>query len=110
MSTFLLPLINVPQTFQLTLAGVEYVVTCRWNDAQDAGWVIDFANAITGLPIVANIPLIVGADLLAGLDYLGFQGSLFVLTDGASDDVPTLDNLGVESNVYFVTDVADGTS
>lgn len=109
MSTFQLPLTNVPQSFQLTLAGIEYLMTCRWNDAADAGWVLDFADANTNVPIVSNIPLIVGADLLDGLDYLGFQGSLFVFTDGDQTAVPTLDSLGVESNVYFQTDVADGT-
>ncbi len=108
MTTFILPLENVPQVFQIALAGKEYSMTCKWNDALEGGWVLDFADAITGLAIVANIPLITGADLLAGLEYLGFQGSLIVFTDGDDTAVPTLDNLGVESNVYFETDVVDG--
>ncbi len=108
MTTFILPLQNVPQQFNISLAGKEYVMTCRWNDAVDAGWVLDFADAITNLPIVANIPLITGADLLSGLGYLGFQGSLVVFTDGDELATPTLLNLGLESNLYFQTDVVNG--
>lgn len=106
MNTFILPLTNIPQTFQISLAGKLYQMTCRWNDAPDGGWTADFADAETNTPIVANIPFITGADLLAGLGYLGFQGELIVFTDGDEFAVPTLTNLGVESNVYFQTDVA----
>lgn len=108
MSTFKLPLQNVPQVFDIALAGVNYTMTCRWNSAPDAGWVLDLADADSGLPIVANIPLIVGADCLSGLEYLGINGRLIVYTDGAELTVPTLENLGRESNLYFITDVSDG--
>ncbi len=104
-TTFVLPLSNVPQTFEISLANKDYTMTCKWNDAFEAGWVLDFSDAITGVSIVANIPLITGADLLSGLSYLGFNGSLFVFTDGDDFATPTLLNLGVESNVYFVTEV-----
>lgn len=108
MTTFVLPLLNLPQTFEISLAGVNYILTCRWNAAADAGWVIDLANSETSLPIVANVPLITGADCLAGLEYLGINGQLVVYTDGNELAVPTLANLGVESNLYFLTDVTDG--
>jgi len=42
---------------------------------------------------------------LAGLEYLGFNGELVVFTDGDELMPPTLLNLGVESNVYFQTDL-----
>ena len=106
--TFLIPLTNIPQTFAIALGGKEYNMTCRWNDSPDAGWVLDFADALTNTPIVANIPLITGADCLEGLEYLGFNGQLIVFTDGDDTAVPTLDNLGVESNLYFQTDLVDG--
>lgn len=105
MTTFLIPLQNVPQSFEISLGGKQYTMTCRWNDSVDAGWVADFADAISGDPIVSNIPLITGADCLSGLEYLGFDGQLIVFTDGAELMPPTLDNLGVESNLYFQTDV-----
>lgn len=106
MTTFTIPLQNIPQSFNINLANKSYLMTVRWNDASDAGWVVDFVDGITNISIVNNIPLITGADCLAGLEYLGFNGSLLVYTDGDQFTVPTLDNLGVESNLYFVTDVA----
>lgn len=106
MTTFILPLTNIPQVFEIALAGKDYLMTCKWNDAEEGGWVLDFVDAITNLPIVNNIPLIVGADCLSGLEYLGFNGSLFVFTDGAELLPPNLLNLGVESNLYFQTELA----
>jgi hypothetical protein len=105
-SVFILPLTNVPQTFAITLADIDYILTCKWNNAPDAGWVMDFTNALTNEFIATNIPLITGADCLAGLEYLGFQGQLAVYTNGDQNAVPTLDNLGVECNVYFLTDIS----
>src|SRR5258708_3501924 len=106
MTTFILPLQTVPQTFNINLANKPYLMTVKWNDADDAGWVADFADGNTNVAIVGNIPLITGADCLSGLEYLEFDGSLLVYTDGDSFAVPTLDNLGVEANLYFLTDVA----
>lgn len=108
MTTFLIPLKNVSQKFAIALGGKEYTMTCRWNSAVDGGWVLDFVDAVSGLPIVNNVPLITGADCLAGLEYLGFNGSLIVYTDGNELAVPTFENLGVESNLYFQTDVVNG--
>jgi hypothetical protein len=108
MTTFLIPLTNIPQQFNIALAGKEYNLTSKWNDADEAGWVLDIADALTGLPIVCNIPLIVGSDLLSGLEYLGINGSLYVLTDSNKFAVPTFLNLGIESNLYYLTSVANG--
>lgn len=105
MTTFLLPLQNIPQSFEIQMAGVNYFMIVRWNDAADAGWVLDIADAVTKTPIVCNIPFITGADLLAGLEYFGINGRLVVFTDGDQFAVPTLENLGVESNLYFLTEV-----
>lgn len=106
MSDFVLPLTNNPQRFEINLAGKDYLMTCKWNPADEGGWTLDFDDATTGEPIVANIPLIVGADLLSGLGYLGFNGSLYVYTDGDQLAPPTFENLGVESNLYFRTELA----
>ena len=99
--SFQIPLTNTPQTFQVQLGSTNYILTCKWNSSPDAGWVLDIQDATTTDYIVANIPLVVGTDLLSGLEYLGIGGSLFVLTDGDQYAVPTFDNLGVDSNVYF---------
>lgn len=105
-TNFLVPLVNTPQTFQIALAGVNYTLTCKWNDQADAGWTLDIFDA-SNVPIVCGIPLVTGVDLLRGLEYLGIDGQLFVATSGSSpDDVPTLDNLGIDSNLYFQTNVS----
>lgn len=103
---FKIPLVNIPQTFDINLGGVNYSLTCKWNPSDNGGWVLDLVNADTNLPVAANIPLITGADCLAGLEYLEIGGELLVYTDGDQDAVPTLANLGIESNLYFVTSVA----
>lgn len=108
MSLFKIPVTNTPQVFQIALAGKDYAMTCKYNSAVEGGWVLDFADAETNEPIVANIPLVTGVDLLDGLGYLGFNGSLYVYTDGDGLAVPTLDNLGVESNLYFETELVNG--
>ena len=107
-STFLVPLANVPQSFEIVLAGITYNMTCKWNDADEAGWVFDIADQ-NETPLACNIPLITGADCLEGLEYLGIQGQMFVVTSGSNADaVPTLTNLGVDSFLYFVTSVPNG--
>ncbi len=107
MTNFLIPLQNVPQKFEIALAGRNYLLTCRWNDVEEAGWIIDLADADTNEQLASNIPLITGANCLDGLDYLGFNGQMIVFTDGDDLAVPTLLNLGVESNLYFRTEVAE---
>lgn len=100
-SNYEIPFANLPQQFEIVLAGKDYILTNKWNDAPDGGWLIDIADS-NGAPIASNIPMITGADLLSGLEYLGIGGKLFVLTSGARPfDVPTLSNLGVESKVYL---------
>jgi len=106
-STFILPLQNIPQSFEISLAGQNYIMTVKWNDSPDAGWLFDLDDAVTNENIIAGIPLITGADCLAGLEYLGINGQMIVYTDGDDTAVPTLDNLGVESNLYFLTTATD---
>lgn len=100
---FLIPLQNIPQQFQISLAGVNYILTVKWNASQDAGWEFDLADADTNTPLLAGQPLITGADCLSGLEYLGIGGEFWIYTNGDSNAVPTFTNLGVESNLYFVT-------
>lgn len=104
MPLYTIPVVNTPQVFNIALGGKEYLLTCKWNDSAESGWVLDFVDAETNLPVVANVPLITGADCLDGLEYLGINGQLYVYTDGNEFAVPTLLNLGVESNLYFRTE------
>lgn len=105
MQTFKIPLLNVPQFFEINISGVLYRLTSKWNDAFEAGWVLDFQNANTSEYIASNIPLVAGVNLLSGLEYLNFNCIMYIYTDGNQNSVPTLLNLGIESNVYFDTEV-----
>lgn len=105
MNTFLIPLRGIAETFEVSLAGNPYIMTVKWNNSEDGGWEFGLKNGITNEDIVDGIPLITGANCLEGLDYLGFGGEMVVFTDGDETAVPTLDNLGTESNLYFQTDV-----
>lgn len=100
---FLMPLTNLPQSFDISLSGKDYKMVSKWNSADDAGWVLEFTDSNTNEVLATNIPLITGADCLSGLEYLGIGGNLFIYTDGGATTVPTLENLGVESNLYYLT-------
>lgn len=104
MEIFLLPLTNIPQEFNINLNGRELIVICKWNDMPDGGWVVDLLDFITNESIIAGIPLVSGADLLDQYEYLELGGGLVVFTDGDQNAVPTLENLGIESNVYYITE------
>lgn len=106
MTWFLIPLINGPQQFQIALAGVNYILVIKWNDSDEAGWQFDLLLADTDEYLVAGQPFITGADLLEGLEYLGIGGQLIVYTNGLPFAVPTFENLGSNSNLYFLTDEA----
>jgi len=100
-----LPLSGTPQRFTMTLAGNTYQFLFQYRDAVAAGgggWVLDL-NDYLGNPIICGIPLVTGADLMAQFGYLGFPGQLWVRSDGTPDAVPTFDNLGYLSHVYYVT-------
>lgn len=102
MTEFLIPLTNIPQTFEIQLNGISYNLTTRFNDQDDAGWVIDLADA-NNVPLFAGLPLVTGGNLLDGLEYLGIGGELWVYTNGDTNAVPTVDNLGTDCNLYFLS-------
>ncbi|MBJ9732512.1 MULTISPECIES: phage baseplate plug protein [Burkholderia] len=104
MTTYLeIPLTPDPQTFTLTLSGIDYQMTIQYREAWGAGWILDVADA-SGNPLVSGIPLVTGTDLLGQYAYLGFGGRLWVQGAADPDEIPTFDDLGVGSKVYWVTD------
>lgn len=101
MSTpYTIPLQAYNQQFLVTLAGMTYQLTVRWNDANQA-WTLDIATS-SGNPIVSGIPLVTGTDLLAPFAYLGIGGQLIVQTTNDTDAIPTLANLGTAGLLYFL--------
>lgn len=106
MEIFLIPLANTPQRFEIALGDTEYTVQCRWNPAADS-WIVDMWRADNGASIFCNLPLVTGVDLLAQYRHL-VQGSLHIYTDGDENATPTMDNLGKESNLYYITEGGNG--
>lgn len=98
-----IPLDPRPQRFSIALAGTTYNLTVRYRNADEAGWTLDIADA-NKAAIVQGIPLVTGANLLAQYGHLGIGGRLWVQTTDDPDAVPTFDNLGDASKLYFVTD------
>lgn len=102
---YLIPLSPTNQVFVISLAGTQYQLTFKWNDANQA-WTLDIADATGANPIISGIPVVTGADLLAPYAYLNFGGQLIVQTTNNTNAVPTLANLGSAGQVYFVIPAA----
>lgn len=96
-----IPLSADAQRFKVLLSGIEYQMTLIYRPG--AGWVLDIANR-QGVAIVSGVPLVTGADLLAQYAHLGFSGRLWVRGSIDPDEVPTFENLGSESFLFWVTD------
>jgi hypothetical protein len=93
-----IPTSRQPQTFTVSLAGVTYTVTLRWN-VTAAAWILDLADR-NGNPITTGIPLVPGPNLVAQLGYLNLGFSLYTQTDNAPDSPPTFSNLGSTGHLF----------
>ncbi len=103
MPNFEIPLTPNPQSFVISLSGVNYRLTAQWRNAVGAGWVLDIADS-GGTPIIQGIPLVTGVNLLDQYDYLNLGGVLWCQTTADPDAVPTFENLGVDSHLYWFTE------
>lgn len=88
---------NVPERFDIDLAGTTFVFETRWNDYAKY-WALDIYDADSN-PLIMAIPMITGANLIE--QYPQLDGFLAILTDGDDYAIPTLQSLGVESNLYY---------
>lgn len=100
LSAFEIPLSGQSQNFATTLAGVQYQLSFQWRNAAQT-WFLDIADA-EGNALVSGIALVTGADLLGQYKHLGIGGALFVVSDDAPANMPTYENLGSGSHLYFV--------
>lgn len=101
MSTpFEIPTQPSPQKFTITLGGVDYRVTQKWNVYSNC-WVLDFADS-SGTSLLSGVPVVTGTDLLEQFEYMDIGGQLIIQTDHDTDAVPTFANLGSTGHVYFV--------
>ena len=104
MTAYALPLSPSPRKFSIFLSGTEYNLTLTWC-APAGCWILDIADA-NGAPLLTGRPIITGADLLAQFAYVGVYGQLVAQTDNDPGAVPTFDNLGSTSQVYYLSDRA----
>jgi len=100
---FTIPVENIPQDFNITLSGLQLRTVCKWNEF--CGWLLDIYDATTQEPLIMALPLVVGCDILEQYKYTGIPGAMIVYTDGDQYAAPTLTNLGVESNLYYLVNV-----
>lgn len=100
---FSIPALPTPQSFGISLGGIDLNMNLAFKGA--AGWVMDVANDI-GDTLLSGVPLVTGGNLLEQFEHLGIPGGLWVQTKNAPDAVPTFDNLGVESFLFYVADRA----
>lgn len=102
MAVFEVPLSGSMQSFSMPVGGVVYQFRFVYADVEEAGWLVDISDA-EGVPLVCGIPLVTGADLMEQFVYLGIAARFYVLTDGDAAEVPTFENLGTRSHLYFET-------
>lgn len=95
-----IPFSSPPETFSITIAGIEYQLTATWCDPAQC-WTLAIADS-SGNPILSSIPIVTGADLLEQYDYLNLGFQLIVQTDSDPNAVPTFTNLGTTGHVYAV--------
>ena len=95
-----IPTSPTPQTFSITLSGVQYQCALRWNTASSC-WTLDLSDA-NGNLILGSIPVIPGVNLLEQFDYLELGGALVASTDYDPNAVPTFDNLGSTGHLYWI--------
>lgn len=96
-----IPTSPTPQSFTITLSGVQYQLALRWCDPA-ASWLLDIAD-VNGVPLLSGIAVVTGTDLLDPYAYLGFGGALYAATDHDPDTPPGFDTLGRTSHIYWIT-------
>lgn len=99
-ASFEIPLSPQPQRFRVQLVGITYNFVLRFANALYPCWFLDILDANSN-PLAQGLPLLPGVDILHQHRYLGIQGYLWVSTDGDQTAVPTFDNLGIQSHLYF---------
>lgn len=105
MAAYTIPLIAGGQSFIITLSGVEYRLKLAYQNAKEAGWVLNISDATgdIGNPIICGIPLVTGVDLLAQYAYLNLGGKLIVKVDDKDDAMPTYNQISTATQLYFIT-------
>jgi hypothetical protein len=100
---FRIPLLNKPQSSEITLSGVDYIIINRWSSGMEV-WTFSLQSIETEKILINDMPLITGANLLEQWEYLGIPGILICYTAGDQGEPPTFENLGTDANLFYITD------
>tara|TARA_R110000868_G_scaffold328330_1_gene589193 strand:- start:56 stop:376 length:321 start_codon:yes stop_codon:yes gene_type:complete len=103
LTLYTLPLKNIPQRFEINIAGNDLVLVSTW-DYLNTTWYLTIIEQSTQTILVNNTPLVTGINLLVQYKYLGFNFSLVVVSEGDFFALPTQDNLGSTCNVLIGVD------
>jgi hypothetical protein len=95
-----IPLISLPQRFNIELGGISYIFRLRFCYTPMGGWILDIYDN-QGVQLICGIPLVTGCDLLGQYQYLNIPGSLYCATDGNPSLPPAYNNLGTLSHLYW---------
>src|SRR5262245_56287224 len=76
MTAYTIPFSGLPESFLISIVGVTYSFSIRFNDRCPA-WVLDISD-VGGSLLVGGIPLVTGVNLLAQYGYLNFGFALIV--------------------------------
>lgn len=95
-----IPLFADNQSFSTTLNGSIYQFTVIWRDPL---WFIDISDS-SGTLVIGSLPMVTGANLLEQYSFMGLGFSLKVLCDDPSQDYPTVNDLGIGSHLYAITE------
>lgn len=94
------PQSGIQQIFDIDLSGRTYRFRLTWS-APSTCWMLDILSD-DDVAIVRSIPVITGINLLDPYPDAGIAGSLYAYTAG-TDDPPTLESMGRESILLYVT-------
>jgi len=95
---------STPQKLHISLSGVDYTLSLTWNTYANAGaglWMLQIGDTLENV-LVSGIPLVTGCDLLEQFGYLGIVGALLVQGAGNPANVPTFNDLGSGSHLFYI--------
>ena len=95
---------RTPKRITIFLSGTEYTLRFTWNSIASC-WILDVSNA-SGEPLLSGVPIVTGADLLEQFQYVGIYGQMIAQTDNDPGAVPTFDNFGDTSHLFYLSDLA----
>lgn len=100
MAVYLIPTSPAQQIFDIDLQNKTYTFRLLYNKFMET-WTFDLYDENKN-PLVMGAPLVTGVNLLDQYAYLGIKGQVVIYTEGDRDRLPSIDGLGVDTNIFFV--------